>query len=162
MKKSLQVLFVSFAALILLAACGNKNEVDNPPAEEKAGQTNSGNANVEQDQIQNTELASKGKFKEFELGVEYAGDKEYSVDYDTLGDMEASIEDEINGEHIYGDDAMSQLNTKFEQLTFTKDTSDNEVIKEVLQVFNLDENYQEFELDVHFDDGTKKEYKNKK
>lgn len=157
MKKSLQVLFVSFAAFFLLAACGNKNVVDNPPVEEKGGQVN-----VEQDQIQNTELASKGKFKEFELDVEYADGKEYSVDFDTLGDMEASIEDDINGEHIYGDDAMDQLNTKFDQLTFTKDTSDNEVIKEVLQVYNLDENYQDFELEVHFDDGTKKEYKNKK
>ncbi|MBA9027658.1 YusW family protein [Peribacillus huizhouensis] len=161
MKKSLQVLFVSFAALFMLAACGNKNVVDNPPAEEKGGQT-SGQSNVDQGQIQDTELASKAKFKEFELNVEYANDKEFSVDFDTLGDMEASIEDEINGKNIYGDDAMVQLNTKFDQLTFTKDTSDNEVIKEVLQVFNLDEKYQDFELDVHFDDGTKKEYKNKK
>ncbi|MFJ5623777.1 YusW family protein [Peribacillus loiseleuriae] len=163
MKKSLKVLFVSAAAFLLLAACGNKNAVNNPPVEEKAGQTNSGNVNVDQDQIQNTELASNVKFKEFELDVEYADGKEYSADVDTMGsDMEASIKDEVNGERIYGDDAMNQLKTKFDQLTFTKDTSDNEVIKEVLQVFKLDENYQDFELDVHFDDGTKKEYKHRK
>ncbi|MGE8077737.1 YusW family protein [Peribacillus loiseleuriae] len=163
MKKSLKVLFVSVAAFLFLAACGNKNAVNNPPVEEKAGQTNSGNVNVDQDQIQNTELASNVKFKEFELDVEYADGKEYSADVDTMGSyMEASIKDEVNGERIYGDDAMNQLKTKFDQLTFTKDTSDNEVIKEVLQVFKLDENYQDFELDVHFDDGTKKEYKHRK
>ena len=157
-KKSLNVLLVSIAAFLLLTACNNKNAVNNPPVEEKSGQTN-----VEQDQIQNTELASKSKFKEFELDVEYADGKEYSADLDTIGsDMEASIEDEVNGERIYGDDALNQLNTKFDQLTFTKDTSDNEVIKEVLKAFKLDENYQDFELDVHFDDGTKKEYKHTK
>ncbi|WP_049681800.1 YusW family protein [Peribacillus loiseleuriae] len=163
MKKSLKILFVSVAAFLLLAACGNKNAVNNPPVEEKAGQTNSGNANVDQDQIQNAELASNVKFKEFELDVEYVDGKEYSADFDTMGsDMEASVKDEVNGERIYGDDAMNQLKTKFDQLTFTKDTSDNEVIKEVLQVFKLDENYHDFELDVHFDDGTKKEYKHQK
>ncbi|MBR8645996.1 hypothetical protein KEH51_24990 [[Brevibacterium] frigoritolerans] len=41
-------------------------------------------------------------------------------------------------------------------MTFTKDSTDEEVIQEVTKAFNLKDGYQEFDLEIVFDDGTKK------
>ncbi|MBM4763162.1 hypothetical protein GNT69_12880 [Bacillus sp. B15-48] len=47
----------------------------------------------------------------------------------------------------------------FEQFAFGQDTQNKEVISEVLNGFNLDKDFQEFELKVQFLDGDVKEYK---
>ncbi|MDF9761061.1 hypothetical protein OKW24_002834 [Peribacillus simplex] len=44
-------------------------------------------------------------------------------------------------------------------MTFTKNSTDEQVIQEVTSVFDLKDAYEEFYLEVVFDDGTKKEYK---
>ncbi|MGG4265282.1 YusW family protein [Peribacillus simplex] len=43
--------------------------------------------------------------------------------------------------------------------TFTKESTDEEVIQEVTKAFDLKDDYQEFDLEVVFEDGTKKEHK---
>lgn len=69
------------------------------------------------------------------------------------------IEDKLNKHEVHGDEAMKELTPILEKLTFTKDSSEEEVIQEVTKAFNLKDDYQEFDLEVVFEDGTKKEYK---
>ncbi len=73
--------------------------------------------------------------------------------------MEAKIEDHKADVNLTGDEAITKLSPLLQELKFDKDTPDQEVIDQVLNVFKLDKDYQKFELEVIFSDGTKKEYK---
>ncbi|MBJ3792775.1 hypothetical protein I8J38_30180, partial [Bacillus sp. OA1] len=53
----------------------------------------------------------------------------------------------------------TKLSPLLQELKFDKDTADQEVIDQVVNVFKLDKDYQKFDLEVVFSDGTKKEYK---
>lgn len=149
MKSKLKL--VPFLTVIMLAGCGDQDEVNNPPAENNKTTENNTQTNNE---------TSAFSFKEFELDVDYKGtNQDYEVEYDTLeGKTEASIEDSINDKNLHGDEAMKELTPLFEQLTFNQDTPQAEVIQEVLKVFQLKDDYQEFDLEVTFEDGTKKQY----
>ncbi|MCK1991070.1 hypothetical protein GW626_12065 [Peribacillus muralis] len=157
MKKSMAVLSVPFAAMLVLAGCGEENdEVKNPPVQENENQaeTNSETGTENNEKLPFT-------FKDFQLEVDYPGnDNDYEAEYDTMGaQTEASIDDEMNKNEVHGDEAMKQLTPLLEKLTFTKDSTDEEVIQEVTKVFNLKDDYEQLDLEVVFDDGTKKEYK---
>jgi len=149
MKSKLKL--VPFLVVIMLAGCGDQDEVNNPPAE---------NNDTTENNTQTNNETSAFSFKEFELDVDYKGtNQDYEVEYDTLeGKTEASIEDSINDKNLHGDEAMKALTPLFEQLTFNQDTPQAEVIQEVLKVFQLKDDYQEFDLEVTFEDGTKKQY----
>nr|WP_106782769.1 YusW family protein [Lysinibacillus timonensis] len=98
-------------------------------------------------------------FTNFDLDVKYDNNQEYDVDYESeQNGMEAEIKDDRANNQLKGDEAFAVLQPIFEQLTFNKETPEEEVISEVVNAFNLDGNYQEFELDVEFPDGTEKEY----
>lgn len=98
-------------------------------------------------------------FTNFDLDVEYAENKEYDVDYESeSNELEAEIKDDISNTQVKGDEAFEVLRPIFEQLTFDKDTSNEDVVSEVTKAFDLDEEYQKFELEVKFLDGTEKEY----
>jgi len=100
-------------------------------------------------------------FTNFDLDVEYAENKEYDVDYESESNgLEAEIKDDISNTQIKGDEAFEVLRSIFEQLKFDKDTPNEEVVSEVTKAFDLDEDFQKFELEVKFLDGTEKEYNN--
>ena len=73
--------------------------------------------------------------------------------------MEAKIEDHKADVKLTGDEAITKLSPLLQELKFDKDTADQEVIDQVVNVFKLDKDYQKFDLEVVFSDGTKKEYK---
>ncbi|WP_222123657.1 YusW family protein, partial [Bacillus pumilus] len=60
---------------------------------------------------------------------------------------------------LTSDKAIAKLSPLLQKLTFDKNTPDQEVIDQVVDVFQLDKDYQKFDLEVVFSDGTKKEYK---
>lgn len=98
-------------------------------------------------------------FTHFDLDVEYADRNSYDVEYENDGNnIYAELDDEIKGVEYKGDQAYDNIVNALEQLTFDKSTSDEEVRKEVLKAFALDENYQSFELEVKFQDGEEKHY----
>lgn len=113
-------------------------------------------------------------YVEFDLDVNYANHKEYEVklekelERDRDGDrdrddwIEAKIEDELNGVNLAGTAAFEQIYPLVEQLTITKTTTKEEAIQQILDVFKLDADYEEFEVDIVFKDGTKMEFKDKK
>lgn len=130
------------------------------------------NAPVEQDDdhVTNSETNNKNKktenvfnFTSFDLDVDYTNNKSYEADYDNdPNGVEATIQDEIANKTLKGDEAFQQLSPIFEQLKFDKTTPNEEVISEVLKVFNLNNNFTKFDLDVEFQDGTEKEYQTAK
>ncbi|MFJ7682549.1 YusW family protein [Peribacillus butanolivorans] len=157
MRKTIKVLSLPFAAMLVMAGCGEDNdEVKNPPVEENENQAET---NSETGTDNNKKLPFT--FKDFQLEVDYAGnDNEYEAEYDAMGaQTEASIDDQLNKHEVHSDEAMEELTPILEKLTFTKDSSDDEVIQDVTKAFNLKDDFEEFDLEVTYDDGTKKEYK---
>lgn len=168
MKKSLLSILM-FSMLVFVSACGNGNDNtdgnndannDNTPTEQE------GNTDTGQDNAQSGTTADRDStdtanlpFTSFELDVDYGENKSFEVDYDNeRNDREAKIEDDNNNQVLSGEEAYQELNNRFKSFTFDKNTADEEVIKEVVKSFELNENYTKFELDIKFADGTEKEY----
>ncbi|MBD8069456.1 YusW family protein [Bacillus sp. PS06] len=140
----------------LLAGCNGDDEnvtdvPENAPVEQNTT-TNQEDTTQTEDQAFN--------FTHFDLDVEYSGNQEYDVDYENeRNGMEAEIKDERTNTQSKGDEAFATLQPIFENLTFDQLTTEDEVISEVMSAFNLGEDFEKFELEVRFSDGTQKEYK---
>ncbi|MGM9945000.1 MAG: YusW family protein [Lysinibacillus sp.] len=174
MKKSIAL--IACCSLLLLGACNDNDEVTNPPdnapSEDSTnngntnGATDSNNGNTTGATDSNNNQSSTNQmqtsnipFSSFDLDVEYDQFKSFEVEYENeASGMEAKIKDELNNRKISGDEAFQELQSRFEQFKFDASTSEQDVINEVLKSFELSDNYNEFELDVQFADGTEKEY----
>jgi hypothetical protein len=99
----------------------------------------------------------------FDLDVDYSGTDSYEVEYENdLDGLEARIEDEINHQRLNGDEAFEQLRPIFEQFNFDQSTAEEEVMAEVLESFNLDNDFTKLELEVEYSDGIEKKYHSNK
>lgn len=168
-------------SLWLLAACGNDNndEVTDTPENAPTEGTTDNNGNTDNGTTNNDTngegATNNGSttgnntvtnanndsfdFTHFSLDVDYSEAQDFDVDYENeQSGVEASYEDNVNNEQFYGNDAYDRLESVFQSFKFDKNTSDDEVISEVLNAFNLPEDYQKFDLEVRFADGTEKEY----
>lgn len=163
MKKTIGILLSS--SLLLLGACGNNDndndKVDNPPQNapvENGNETDTTNNQDTKNDEQKTQTASI-PFTSFDLDVDYGNFKSFEVEYENETDgMEAKIEDEVNNRTIKGDEAFQEMQSRFENFKFTKDSSTDEVIAEVMKSFDLKEDYKQFDLEIKYADGTQKEY----
>ena len=159
-----KMLFFSISLSAFLVACGDKDEVTNAPdnAPVEVPNTVDDNNNNESAALNNPENPAFN-FTHFELDVQYADNKSYEVSYENeVTGVEAKIEDDVNNKLIQGNEAMDTLTPIFQSLTFDASTTNEEATKEILQKFNLPDNYQEFELEVKFSNDTLKEYKETK
>lgn len=158
MKKKL--LFFTICLSAFLVACGDDDDVTkvpkNAPVEDP--ETIDNNNNNESAALNSPENPIFN-FTHFELDVQYADNKSYEVSYENeVTGVEAKIEDEVNNHTELGNDAMDTLTPIFQSFTFDATTANEDVTKEILQKFNLPDNYQEFELKVKFSNDTVKEY----
>ena len=69
------------------------------------------------------------------------------------------MKDDRNNERIQGDEAYTKVEPLLKQLTFDSTTPNDEVIEQVIKVFNIKDDYQSIEVEVEFADGTEKEFK---
>lgn len=151
MRSYKRILAISCLSAAFLVACGDDEEVTNAPE----------NAPTEQENGTSTAAPTDAPFlfTKFSLDVDYGDNKEFEVDYDNESTgVEASYDHDINNEKINGDDAYTKIEPMFKQLTFDVNTPNEEVISEVKKVFNVGEDYKEFDLEVRFADGTEKKY----
>lgn len=179
MKKTM-VTFLSFMLIGILAACGTDdnddtsvNEQSETPAEqEDTSGTEDDMAETEDENDPNTnedstqaaddknEKMKQLEFAEIDLEVEYADNKDYDAEIEkrSSGEYKSELEDELNNQYLKGDEAFNHIYPIVEKLNINPDSTKDEVIKEILQAFELEENYREFEVEIIFHDGTKVEF----
>ncbi|WP_210468346.1 YusW family protein [Sporosarcina sp. 6E9] len=174
-------LFIAVLALsLVVVACGtNKN--DNNQTQDKqtvednnndatsgtegtnGTDTNTGANTNKQTNADNSEGLAKMDeldYLEFNLDIEYGTQDEYDVELERNkdGTIEAEIEDSINGVRKEGTDAFNELYPLVKKLTIDQETSQADAIEQVLDVFNLKNDYTKFEVEITFKDGTKVEF----
>jgi hypothetical protein len=161
----------------LLYACNNNDtKVDkevtgnNGTADETRNNdnttNNTGTTQPSQNENERTQIKATDvnyAFTDFDLDVEYANNKGYDVEYENDGNnIYAELDDEIKGVEYKGDQAYQNIVKALEQLKFDETTKDEDVRKEVIKAFALNENYQSFELEVKFKNGEVKHYHDNK
>ncbi|CAM4297611.1 hypothetical protein BAMA_07535 [Bacillus manliponensis] len=161
----MKILFSILLSLMLvpvITGCNNTATDTNDNNGDKKVTEDTTKDNVD-DKTTNRGEDLKLNFNNFDLGVDYQdAAKDYEAEYQAKTDteaMEAKIQDPKANGVLTGDEAMNKVQPLLEQLKFDKNTTDQEVIDEVINVFQLDKDYQKFDLEVVFTDGTKKEYK---
>ncbi|REJ09639.1 YusW family protein [Halobacillus trueperi] len=97
-------------------------------------------------------------FQQFDLEIDYVDTLSYQIKYVSNEAQTRAIINEIGEEKISGEKALDQLTPHFMELSFDEDSSEQEVIEDVLQVFGLDETYKEFKLRVVYSNGLEAEY----
>ncbi|MFJ7952884.1 YusW family protein [Lysinibacillus sp. NPDC096418] len=150
--KKLKVLLAVPIVAGALYGC-NKDEVKDVP--EKAPVE----TNTKEEANKHTNESALFNFTNFSLDVDYSETESYDVDYDNeRNGMEAELEDNRKNEKLHGDEAFTKLEPLFKQLTFDSTTPNDEVIDQVISVFNIADDYQSIEVEVKFTDGTKKKF----
>ena len=144
-------------SIIVMAACGgNDDETVTEPANTETTEENQNETGTANDQ---SDASSTISFKEFEMDVDYEGnDNDFEVSYESEGNVEAVYEDERNMMMLAGDDAYQEIEPALSSLDINADTSNEEVIQAVIDAFEVEEGYQSIEIEITFEDGTKKEY----
>ncbi|MBM7619304.1 hypothetical protein JOC95_001153 [Bacillus tianshenii] len=161
-KSVLSVLSILLSAVVI-SGCGTDNDnmsapPENAPAQDETqapGDENTTEEGVDQDQ----ESQTGHTFTKFDLDVEYKDNKKFEAEYEAEGNGEAEIKDTLNDKSSKGDDAYKELSPLLEQLKIDANSDEQEVVTQVIEVFGLEKDYTEFELEVTYEDGTSKEYK---
>jgi len=153
MMRNYKMLLVFSLAGGLLYGC-NKDEVKDVPTNAPTEQ------NTNQQAGDNVTDEIPFNFIEFSLDVDYTATESYEVEYENKKNgIEAKIKDERNNSKIQGDEAYTKLEPLLKQLTFDSTTPNDEVIEQVIKVFNITDDFQSIEVEVEFADGTEKEFK---
>lgn len=182
------MLFISIIAIALfITACGDNNDNDNgnnnnasdnvtdnqnnagDTDADNNGNTNGNNQNANQDDSDNNstdDMQAKMDeldYDEIEIEVDYGKDKEYEIEIeqDEGQPIEAKIEDEVNDVFLKGEEAFNELYPMVKELSIDKDTDKETAIQDVLDTFDLDDDYDEFELEITLNDGSKIEHEDK-
>lgn len=103
-------------------------------------------------------------FREIDIEISYGKDSEYEaeIDQDDGQPIEAKVEDEVNGMYLKGQEAFDDLYPKVKQLDLTKDSPKEETINQVLKAFDLKDDYEKFEVEIKFNDGSKLDIEDRK
>ncbi len=138
---------------LLLFACGDNDEVENPPQ----------NA-TDEDQQQGTENDTNTDygFTEFDLDADYQDTNDaLDVDYEHENNdkIEASYRDKAQEINLTGDAALEELDSIFSSFTFDENTPDEEILNTVTEAFNVPKDAKNIELDILFNGGMEKEYR---
>jgi hypothetical protein len=137
---------------VILYGC-NKDEVKDVPTNAPANQ----NGTQQTGDTPTDQMTFN--FLEFSLDVDYSATESYEVEYeDKKSGIEAKLQDDRKNERLQGDEAYTKLEPLFKQLNFDSTTPNDEVIDQVIKVFNIEANYQSIEVDVEFVDGNEKEF----
>lgn len=152
---------ILFSSVLLLGACGNDEQVTEPITDDAAG-TNEGteDANPEGGLAEENVGGEVFGFVDFDLDVDYPDqDDALQVSYEEDRDLvESEYENKLTNENLEGNDAFDIIEPLLAQLELTTDMSDEEVINKVIEVFEIESNYESIEIDVEYPDGTDKGY----
>lgn len=166
--KRIGTLSFAGALSLMLMGCGTDGQKEQPTVKEETTATEGTTVTEKPDLKKETpadmlQNMDELDYVEFELEVEYAGDKEYEAELETnsAGTVKAKIEDELNHVEKNGSEAFDELYPLVQKLTITQQTNKDEAIGEVLKTFNLPADYTKFDLEITFKDGTKIEFEDR-
>lgn len=168
-----------------LAACGSADSDDNNSGssgnnngsqqeDTDTGSDNQSDGNTQDNNTQDGNTDNAGDdmqaktdeldIYEFEIEVSYGKNKEYEakIDQDEEHPVKAEIEDELNDVYLNGQEAFDQLYDIIKDLTLTKDSSKEEAIDQILQGFDLANDYEKFDLEINYHDGSELEVEDRK
>ena len=143
MKKYSLLGSVVMSSVLILGACGDKEEVSDAPDKETA--------------------KSEFGFQSFDLDIDTADQKDAidaSFDID-VSETEAEYVNQLESKKLTGNEAYAELEPIFKKIALTKDMTKEEVIEKVTQAFGV-EDYKEFELELDFSDGETQEFSDRK
>jgi len=143
MKKYSLLGSVVMSSVLILGACGDKEEVSEAPDKETA--------------------KSEFGFQSFDLDIDTADQKDAidaSFDID-VSETEAEYVNQLESKKLTGNEAYAELEPIFKKIALTKDMTKEEVIEKVTQAFGV-EDYKEFELELDFSDGETQEFSDRK
>src|SRR5690606_36738908 len=105
-------------------------------------------------------------FSEIEIDIDYGKDEEFEVRIDRDDDgeekMEVEIEDDINNILYRDREAFDYIFPKLETLEITSESAELDVIEQILNAFDLSDDYQKIEIEIQFDDGQKMDFEHTK
>lgn len=176
MKRTVQ-LFVVLLLSFFLAACGDQDDNsnaaddnDNADTEDQA-QDERDNDNDNEDEMENADSDSDQDmidkmdeldYAEIEVEIDYGKDDEYEAEIEQdkdKGEIEAELEDEVKDNiDIKGKEAFDKIYPNVKKLTIDQDTSKEDAIDQTLEAFDLDSDYEEFEIEITFHDDTELEF----
>lgn len=164
-KKKAPLATLLFSSALVLAACGDETEVEEPVSEEAPQEANETNppdeartgGGITEENIGGGTFG----FTDFDLDVDYPDqDDAVNISYEETRDqVDAEYENKLTDTDVEGNDAMDEIEPAFSGLELNSDTPDDEVISKVIEAFSLEDGFESFELEITYQDGTEKEYK---
>jgi hypothetical protein len=162
-KKTRLLPVLIFSSVLVLGACGESDEVNEPVGNES--QTESAPKNADASPGGGTDEDSIGGetfgFTEFSVEAGYPElDDAISIEYEEDRDnVSAEYKNRFTEDDLSGDDAMQQMEPSLQKLELTPDIAEEEAITQIIEAFGLEEGYENIEVEVRYPDGTEKEYK---
>src|SRR5690606_38421152 len=156
---------ILYSSVLLLAACGDDEQVTEPVNNDNQGQPadagGTENASPEGGLDQNSIGGETFGFTELDVNVDFPDmDDMIEINYEEDRDkVEAEYQNKMTETNLSGNDAMDEIEPGLSQLELTTDTPDDEAISQVVEAFGIDSGYTEIEIEVRYPDGTDKEYK---
>lgn len=151
-----------FSSVLVLGACGESTEVEEPVGNEsqtepapKTGEASPGGG-TDEDSIGGETFG----FTELNVEAEYP-DQDNPVEIDYSEDRDnvfAEYKNPLTGDDATGDDALNLMEQSLQKLELTTDTSEEEAITQIVEAFGLEENYESLEVEVRYPNGEDKEY----
>lgn len=154
-----------FSSALLLAACGDDEQVtepvDNESQEQPADPGGTENASPEGGLDQDSIGGETFGFTELDVNVDFPDmDDMIEITYEEDRDkVEAEYKNQMTETDLSGNDAMDEIEPGLSQLELTTDTPDDEVITQVIEAFGIEDGFTEIEIEVRYPDGTDKEYR---
>ncbi len=144
---------VTSGSLLLLTACGEAtdNTVETDPADSSPVESN--------ESVTPTNYG----FTSFDLSIDTPDDNDaIDVDYETgRSGTEIDYQNKMEETSLGGDEAGTALDPIFSNLEMTPEMSQEEIISKITEAFGVTE-YQDFELEVEFEDGTEVKWEDTK
>lgn len=160
MKRILLFIAILFIPMMIIGCTEEDTNGDEDIISDNLEDNTEEDVNVAPDIDNNEDKMRDLNYTKFELEVDYGEDKEYEaeikLDKDNL--VKAKLEDDFKNIDLKGEEAFNEIYPKVEKLTIEQQTTKEDAIEEVIDIFTLDADYIKLELEITFKDGTKIEY----
>lgn len=162
--RKVKVLLTGLITLFLLAACnlgGDSTEEDTRVGEELTKDFTT-ETKEDEEEFKADEESVPFIFTDFELDVAYAQDIEFEVEFQQEGEyIQAEYENEHKGEKLKGEAAYEKIRPILEKIEIDTTTDNEEALSQVIDAFDIPEDFNEIELKIEFEDGVIRKYEKK-